>query len=72
MNMVFRSRLLLVLSVFSPLILVLQPAHVDAQTRSGRPSQRPRARDGKREDERIVPATIWQSKGLGGSSDMDR
>jgi hypothetical protein len=41
MNMVFRSRLLLVLSVFSPLILVLQPAHVDAQTRSGRPSQRP-------------------------------
>jgi TRAP-type uncharacterized transport system substrate-binding protein len=41
MNMVFQSRLLLVLSLLAPVILVLQPANVDAQTRSVRPQQAP-------------------------------
>jgi hypothetical protein len=33
MNTLFRSRLLLVLAVLAPVILALQPANVDAQTR---------------------------------------
>jgi TRAP-type uncharacterized transport system substrate-binding protein len=41
MNTLLRSRLLLLLAALAPAILVLQPAHVDAQTRNGRPLQRP-------------------------------
>src|SRR5882724_9076783 len=40
MNMVFGSRLLLVLAVLAPTILVLDPATSDAQTQSVRPAQR--------------------------------
>src|ERR1700737_3506938 len=40
MNTLLRPRLLLLLAALAPVILVLQPAHVDAQTRGGRPSQR--------------------------------
>jgi TRAP-type uncharacterized transport system substrate-binding protein len=40
MNMIFRSRLALVLSMLAPVFLGLQSVNVDAQTRSGRPPQR--------------------------------
>ena len=42
MNTVFRLRLLL--AVLAPVILALQPANLDAQTQSARPSQGPTAR----------------------------
>jgi TRAP-type uncharacterized transport system substrate-binding protein len=40
MKTLFRSRLLLVLAVWMPVILSLQPANVDAQPQSARPPQR--------------------------------
>jgi TRAP-type uncharacterized transport system substrate-binding protein len=40
MNTLLRPRLLLLLAALAPVILALQPANVDAQTRSVRPSQR--------------------------------
>jgi len=43
MNTLLRPRLLLLLAVLAPLVLALQPANVDAQTKSVRPPQRPPA-----------------------------
>ena len=43
MKTLLRPRLLLLLAVLAPVILALQPANVDAQTKSVRPSQRPPA-----------------------------
>jgi TRAP-type uncharacterized transport system substrate-binding protein len=43
MNTLLRPRLLLLLAVLAPVILALQPANVDAQTKSVRPPQRPPA-----------------------------
>src|ERR1700687_6142960 len=45
MNTLLRPRLLFLLAALAPVILVLRPAHVDAQTRGGRPSQRPPAHE---------------------------
>src|SRR6267154_5256988 len=49
MNMYFRSGLLIVLAVFAPVILALQPAKVDAQTRSARPPERSQAHAAEKE-----------------------
>jgi TRAP-type uncharacterized transport system substrate-binding protein len=43
MNTLLRPRLLLLLAVLAPVVLALQPANVDAQTKSVRPPQRPPA-----------------------------
>src|SRR5229473_7175815 len=44
MNTLLMPRLLFLLAVAAPVILALQPANVDAQTQSARPSQSPAAR----------------------------
>jgi hypothetical protein len=43
MNTLLRPRLLLLLAALVPVTLMLQPANVDAQTRSVRPPQAPSA-----------------------------
>ena len=48
MNTIFGPRLLLLLAVLAPVILVLQPADVDAQTQSARPAQRASAHERKK------------------------
>jgi len=40
MNMISRSSILLALAVLAPIILVLQPANLDAQTQSASKAQR--------------------------------
>jgi TRAP-type uncharacterized transport system substrate-binding protein len=62
MNMYFRSGLLIVLAVFAPVILALQPAKVDAQTRSARPPQRSQAHAA--EQEKMNAWTVGLAGGL--------
>ena len=49
MNMFSRSSILLALAVLAPVILVLQPATLDAQTQSARTAQRPPAQVSEKE-----------------------
>src|SRR6202171_111965 len=62
MNTLLRPRLLFLLAALAPVILVLQPAHVDAQTRSGRPSQRPPAHE--TEKDKMNAWTVGLAGGL--------
>ena len=62
MNRYFRSGLLLVLTVFAPVILAFQPAKVDAQTQSARLSQRSQAHTA--EQEKMNAWTVGLAGGL--------
>src|SRR6202171_4641550 len=62
MNTLLTPRLLFLLAALAPVILVLQPAHVDAQTRSGRPSQRPPAHE--TEKDKMNAWTVGLAGGL--------
>src|SRR6266700_6933609 len=62
MNRYFRSGLLLVLTVFAPVILALQPAKVDAQTQSARLPQRSQAHTA--EQEKMNAWTVGLAGGL--------
>src|ERR1700686_3389679 len=62
MNTLLRPRLLFLLAALAPLILLLQPAHVDAQTRSGRLPQRPPVHE--TEKEKMNAWTVGLAGGL--------
>jgi TRAP-type uncharacterized transport system substrate-binding protein len=60
MNTVLRPRLLFLLTMWAPIILVLAPANVDAQTQAARPPQRPPAT----EKEKMNAWTVGLAGGL--------
>src|SRR5216683_5835983 len=62
MNTLLGPRLLFLLAVAAPVILALQPANVDAQTQSARPSQGPTART--TEKEKMNAWTVGLAGGL--------
>jgi TRAP-type uncharacterized transport system substrate-binding protein len=64
MNTLFRSRLLLVLTMLAPVILALQPANVDAQTQRARPPQRSQAHTAEQEKEKMNAWTVGLAGGL--------
>ncbi len=62
MNTLLGPRLFFLLAVAAPVILALQPANVDAQTQSARPSQGPTART--TEKEKMNAWTVGLAGGL--------
>jgi hypothetical protein len=62
MNTLLRPRLLLLLAALVPVTLMLQPANVDAQTRSVRPPQAPSAH--RTEKEKMNAWTVGLAGGL--------
>jgi len=64
MNTLLGPRLLLLLAVAAPVILALQPAKVDAQTKSARALQGPTARTTEKEKEKMNAWTVGLAGGL--------
>jgi len=62
MNTLLRPRLLFLLAIWAPIVLVLEPANVDAQTQAARPPQRPPAHT--TEKEKMNAWTVGLAGGL--------